>query len=131
MVKYHTLYFNRVWPVTIYVYSFELYFYEMCFAQVRISTITNQNWDSPTHHGKIVASNSQYLSYVLEGRNGYVLRLIEQETNSRALLKGFVGAIVDVAFCHVNSNLLSCMDQGGNLYLWDLDKSKDEPQIQM
>ena len=98
---------------------------------MKISTVTNQNWDLPTHHGKIVASNRKYLSYVLEGRNGYVLRLIQQETNSRVLLKGFVGAVVDVAFCHVDSNLLACIDQGGNLYIWDLDKTSEETKIQM
>lgn len=97
---------------------------------MKISTVTNQNWERPAHRGKIVASNSKYFSYVLEGRNGYVLRLIQQETNNRALLKGFVGAIVDVAFCHSKSNLLACVDQGGNLYIWDLDKSKEESQMQ-
>ena len=98
--------------------------------QVKISTITNQNWNRPAHHGKIVASNSQYLSYVLEGRNGYVLRLIKQEGSGKALLKGFVGAVVDVAFCHAGSNLLACVDQGGNLYIWDFDRLKDENQMQ-
>ena len=94
--------------------------------QVKISTVTNQNWELPAHYGRIVASNNQYLSYVLEGRNGYVLRLIHQETNNRVLLKGFVGAIVDVAFYHANSNLLACVDEGGNLYIWDLDKSEED-----
>lgn len=66
----------------------------------------------------------------MKSRSGYVLRLIEQGTNGRTLLKGFVGAIVDVAFCHANSNLLACVDEGGNLHVWDLDKSKDEAKIQ-
>ena len=77
-----------------------------------------------------MASNNKYLSYVLEGRNGYVLRLIQQETNNRALLKAFVGAVVDVAFWHANSNLLACVDQGGNVYVWDLDRTTEETQIQ-
>ncbi len=93
---------------------------------MKITTVTNQNWKFPDHHGRIVASNNKYLSYVLEGRNGYVLRLIQQETNTRSLLKGFVGAVVDVSFCHANSNLLACVDQGGNLYIWDLDNFKNE-----
>lgn len=98
--------------------------------QVKISTITNQSWDRPGHHGKIVASNDQYLSYALEGRNGYVLRLIRHVGDGRALFKGFVGAIVDVAFCHADSNLLACVDQGGNLYIWDLDRWKGETLMQ-
>ena len=97
---------------------------------MKISTITNQNWERPIHHGNIVASNKLYLSYALEGKNGHVLRLIQQKTNNRSLLKGFVGAIVDVAFFHANSNLLACMDEGGNLYIWDLDKSKEDTKVQ-
>lgn len=99
-------------------------------SKVKISTITNQSWDRPGHHGKIVASNDQYLSYALEGRNGYVLRLIRHVGDGRALFKGFVGAIVDVAFCHADSNLLACVDQGGNLYIWDLDRWKGETLMQ-
>ena len=98
--------------------------------QVKITTVTNQNWELPNHHGNLVASNNQYLAYILEGRSGYVLRVIQQDTNNRALLKGFVGAIQDVAFAHANSNLLACTDQGGNLHVWDLDKANDFSKIQ-
>ncbi len=84
----------------------------------------------PHHHGNLVASNNQYLAYILEGRTGYVLRVIHQPTNNRALLKGFTGAVVDVAFAHANSNFLACVDQGGNLFIWDLDRVEDISQIQ-
>ena len=98
--------------------------------QVKITTVTNQNWELPNHHGNLVASNNQYLAYILEGRSGYVLRVIQQDSNNRALLKGFVGAIQDVAFAHTNSNFLACIDQGGNLCVWDLDKATDVSKIQ-
>ena len=98
--------------------------------QVKITTITNQNWDLPKHHGNIVASNNRYLAYVLEGRSGYVIRLIQNESNNRVLLKGFVGAILDVSFAHATSNLLSCVDEGGNVHIWDLDRVKDFSNIQ-
>ena len=102
----------------------------MFLFQVKITTITNQNWDLPNHHGNIVASNNRYLAYVLEGRSGYVIRLIQNESNNRVLLKGFVGAILDVSFAHANSNLLSCVDEGGNVHIWDLDRVKDFSNIQ-
>lgn len=62
---------------------------------------------------------------MLEGKSGYVLRLIQPETSNRALLKGFVGAVVDVAFAHRDSSLLACVDEGGNMYLWDLSRVED------
>lgn len=91
---------------------------------MKITTITNQSWEHPKHHGNIVASNNQYLAYVLEGRNGYVIRLIHNDSNNRVLLKGFVGAILEVSFAHAKSNLLACVDEGGNVHIWDLDRVK-------
>lgn len=98
--------------------------------QVKITTVTNQNWELPRHHGNIVASNNRYLAYVLEGRSGYVIRLIHNESNNRVLLKGFVGAILDVSFAHASSNLLACIDEGGNVHIWDLDRVKDFLNLQ-
>ena len=72
-----------------------------------------------------MASNSQFLAYVLEGKSGYVLRLIQPETSNRALLKGFVGAVLDVSFAHGSSGLLACVDEGGNVYLWDMNKVEE------
>ena len=92
-------------------------------SQVQVSTITNQNWELPAHPGHMVASNSNYIAYVIEGRSGYVLRLIHRQTNSRTLLKGFTGAILDVGFAPGSSSLLASVDQGGNLFVWDLSKT--------
>ena len=78
----------------------------------------------------MVASNICYLAYVLEGRTGSVIRLIRRDNSFRALLKGFVGAVMDVAFCHSRSNLLACLDEGGNLHIWDLDMAKVEASVQ-
>ena len=71
----------------------------------------------------MVAYNQHYVAYILEGRSGYVLRLIHQQTNSRTLLKGFTGPLLDVAFAADLSNLLACVDQGGNLFVWDLNRA--------
>ena len=65
----------------------------------------------------------RYIAYILEGRSGYVLRLIHQQTNSRTLLKGFTGPLLDVVFAADSSNLLACVDQGGNLFVWDLNRA--------
>ena len=59
-----------------------------------------------------------------------MLRLIQPETGNRALLKGFVGAVVDVSFAHAHSNYLACVDQGGNVYVWDLDLVHELPKAQ-
>ena len=88
-----------------------------------MSTITNQNWELAAHPGHIVASNSHYLAYAVEGLSGNVLRLIHRLTNSRTLLKGFTGSVLDVAFAPGSASLLACVDQGGNLFVWNLNKT--------
>ena len=58
-----------------------------------------------------------------------MLRLIHKESKNRVLLKGFIGAILDVSFAHAGSNLLACVDEGGNLQIWDLDRAKEVSEI--
>ena len=55
--------------------------------------------------------------YIL-GRLGYVVRLLDPETASRTLIKGFAGMISELAFSHKDSNTLACVDEGGNVYVW-------------
>ena len=69
----------------------------------------------------MIASNNHYLAYILESRSGHVVRIIQQKTKDRTLLKKFTGQVLDVSFAHANSNLLAVIDQGGNLYVYDLD----------
>ena len=55
---------------------------------------------------------------VISGRSGYVVRLLNPQTASRTLIKGFVGMISELAFSHKDSNTLACVDEGGNVYIW-------------
>ncbi|XP_065915846.1 enhancer of mRNA-decapping protein 4-like [Dysidea avara] len=100
-------------------------------SKVKITTITNQNWNLINHYGYLVASSNEYLAYVLEGRNGYVIRIIKQSNSNRGLLKGFTGAITDVAFAHPASSYLAAIDQGGNLYVWKLEEQGTEIKEQL
>ena len=46
------------------------------------------------------------------------MRLLDPETASRILIKGFEGMISELAFSHKDSNTLACVDEGGNVYVW-------------
>lgn len=46
------------------------------------------------------------------------MRLLNPETASRTLIKGFVGMVSELAFSHKDSNTLACVDEGGNVYIW-------------
>ena len=64
--------------------------------------------------------------YIAVGRNGYVIRIINQLSTNRGLLKDFSGAITDVTFAHAGSDYLAAIDQGGNLYIWKLEEKEME-----
>lgn len=49
-----------------------------------------------------------------------MVRVISVSTSERTLLKGFMGSVADLAFAHVNSPQLACLDEAGNLFVWHL-----------
>ncbi|XP_006822030.2 enhancer of mRNA-decapping protein 4-like [Saccoglossus kowalevskii] len=88
--------------------------------KVKISPVTNYDWEQKYYTGNLVAVNHTYIAYALKGRTGYVVRVINSQTSERVLLKGFVGIVVDLSFAHITSNTLACIDEQGNLFVWDL-----------
>lgn len=55
------------------------------------------------------------------GANNYaMIRILSVSFAERSLLKGFTGAVTDLAFAHIDSSLLGCVDEAGNLMVWQL-----------
>lgn len=58
---------------------------------------------------------------ILAANNGSAMvRVISVSTSERTLLKGFTGSVADLAFAHLNSPQLACLDEAGNLFVWRL-----------
>ena len=49
-----------------------------------------------------------------------MIRVLSLGSAERSLLKGFTGAVTDLAFAHLDSALLGCVDEAGNLFVWQL-----------
>ena len=49
-----------------------------------------------------------------------MIRVLSLSSAERSLLKGFTGAVTDLAFAHLDSSLLGCVDEAGNLMVWQL-----------
>lgn len=49
-----------------------------------------------------------------------MIRVLSVGFAERSLLKGFTGGITDLAFAHLDSSLLGCVDEAGNLMVWQL-----------
>lgn len=57
-----------------------------------------------------------------------MVRVISVSTSERTLLKGFTGSVADLAFAHLNSPQLACLDEAGNLFVWRLALVKGKIQ---
>lgn len=49
-----------------------------------------------------------------------MIRVLRLGSTERSLLKGFTGAVTDLAFAHLDSTLLGCVDEAGNMFIWQL-----------
>lgn len=55
-----------------------------------------------------------------------MIRILHLGSAERSLLKGFTGAVTDLAFAHIDSALLGCVDEAGNLMVWQLTCNGDK-----
>lgn len=57
-----------------------------------------------------------------------MIRVLQLASTERTLLKGFTGAVTDLAFAHLDSNLLGCVDEAGNMFIWQLTSQNSKIQ---
>ena len=63
--------------------------------------------------------------HVFSGKSGGVVRVINRKTAERALLKGFVGQLQDVAFAHLSAIVLGAVDEAGNMFIHEVMEGSD------
>ena len=59
------------------------------------------------------------------GKSGGVVRVINRKTAERALLKGYAGSVLDVAFAHLAAVVLGSVDELGNMFVYEILEDKD------
>ncbi|NXM76319.1 EDC4 protein, partial [Serilophus lunatus] len=101
--------------------------------KVKIQPVARYDWEQKYYYGNLIAVSNSYLAYAIRAAsNGSAMvRVLSISTAERTLLKGFTGAVADLAFAHLNSNQLACLDEAGNLFVWRLamDKEKIQEEI--
>ncbi|KAM6123821.1 enhancer of mRNA-decapping protein 4 isoform 3-T3 [Phoenicopterus ruber ruber] len=98
--------------------------------QVKIQPVARYDWEQKYYYGNLIAVSNSYLAYAIRAAsNGSAMvRVLSVSTAERTLLKGFTGGVADLAFAHLNSNQLACLDEAGNLFVWRLAMDKDKIQ---
>ncbi|XP_064193513.1 enhancer of mRNA-decapping protein 4 isoform X2 [Anguilla rostrata] len=89
--------------------------------KVKIQPVAKYDWEHKYYYGNLIAVSNAYLAYAIRGANSYaMIRVLSLSAAERTLLKGFVGGVTDLAFAHLDSTQLACMDEAGNLFVWQL-----------
>nr|XP_033796651.1 enhancer of mRNA-decapping protein 4 isoform X2 [Geotrypetes seraphini] len=97
--------------------------------KVKIQPVAKYDWEQKYYYGNLIAVSNSYLAYATRGANGSAMvRVLSVSTAERILLKGIVGGVADLAFAHLNSNQLSCLDEAGNLFVWQLTMENEKIQ---
>ncbi|KAM4614556.1 enhancer of mRNA-decapping protein 4 isoform 2-T2 [Discoglossus pictus] len=100
--------------------------------KVKIQPVAKYEWEQKYYYGNLLAVSNAYLAYATRGANGSAMvRVLSVTTAERILLKGITGSVTDLAFAHLNSNQLACLDEAGNLFVWRLtmDNTKIQEEI--
>ncbi|XP_047452618.1 enhancer of mRNA-decapping protein 4 isoform X2 [Mugil cephalus] len=89
--------------------------------KVKIQPVAKYDWEHKYYYGRLIAVSNSFLAYAIRGANNHaMIRVLSVEFAERSLLKGFTGAVTDLAFAHLDSSLLGCVDEAGNLMVWQL-----------
>ncbi|XP_062477153.1 enhancer of mRNA-decapping protein 4 [Pezoporus occidentalis] len=98
--------------------------------KVKIQPVARYDWEQKYYYGNLIAVSNSYLAYAIRAAsNGSAMvRVLSISAAERTLLKGFTGGVADLAFAHLNSNQLGCLDEAGNLFVWRLTMDKEKIQ---
>ncbi|XP_038146882.1 enhancer of mRNA-decapping protein 4 isoform X2 [Cyprinodon tularosa] len=88
--------------------------------KVKIQTLAKYDWEQKYYYGRLIAVSNSFLAYAIRANNHAMVRVLSLNISERSLLKGFTGAVTDLAFAHLDSSLLGCVDEVGNLMVWQL-----------
>ncbi|XP_041124346.1 enhancer of mRNA-decapping protein 4-like [Polyodon spathula] len=97
--------------------------------KVKIQPVAKYDWEHKYYYGNLIAVSNSYLAYAIRGANSIaMIRVLNVGTAERTLLKGFTGGVTDLAFAHLNSNQLACVDEAGSLFVWQLTEENGKIQ---
>ncbi|XP_064611108.1 enhancer of mRNA-decapping protein 4-like [Liolophura sinensis] len=99
--------------------------------KVKIVPVVNYDWEHRRYVGSLVTTHraSEYVAYVLKGKSGGIVRIINSRSAERALLKDFTGRVIDIAFAHTDEVMLAAVDEIGNLFVYEIEENEDRKLI--
>uniref|UniRef100_A0A2H1VPN5 SFRICE_027362 n=1 Tax=Spodoptera frugiperda TaxID=7108 RepID=A0A2H1VPN5_SPOFR len=103
-------------------------------SKVKLKNLVDYNWEPKFYSGQLLAihTSGKYLAYCIKAPNPVnpgtwsgMVRVVytpEPGTDRRALIKGMKGEVQDLAFAHIqNQVVLACIDEQGNFYVHEIE----------
>ncbi|KAJ8920900.1 hypothetical protein NQ315_015693 [Exocentrus adspersus] len=93
-------------------------------SKVKLSDRIDYNWEFGYYYGRLVAAhiNGKVIAYGMKGKEGGMVRVTNQETGHRALIKNLKEDIKDVAFAYSRDEIvLGCVDSEGNIVIYQIE----------
>ncbi|XP_023942975.2 enhancer of mRNA-decapping protein 4 [Bicyclus anynana] len=110
-------------------------------SKIRLNSLVNFNWQAKLYSGQLVAVHisGNYLAYSVIGQTGQsgqskpmgIVKIVQipcptGQTGQRALIKGFKTPVQDLAFAHIQDQvILACIDEMGNIYIYEIELKKE------
>ncbi|XP_033219302.1 enhancer of mRNA-decapping protein 4 isoform X2 [Belonocnema kinseyi] len=93
-------------------------------SKVKLKNIVDFSWEHRYYTGHLLAvhMSGKYLAYGIKAGNGSgVVRVVNKDMEHRLLLRGMRGPVQDLAFAHVSSAILACVDCFGSLFVYTIE----------
>ncbi|XP_068621087.1 enhancer of mRNA-decapping protein 4 [Battus philenor] len=107
-------------------------------SKVKLKNLVDYNWEPKFYPGQLLAVHisGKYLAYSIKAPNpanpgtwNGMVRVVyspEPSTDRRTLIKGMKGEVQDLAFAHIQSQVvLACIDELGNFYVHEVELTEN------
>ncbi|XP_045470559.1 enhancer of mRNA-decapping protein 4 [Harmonia axyridis] len=95
-------------------------------SKVLLNNRIDYNWEVKLYQGQLVSVhiNGKVLAFAMKGKDGGMVRVVNQETNQRALIKNLKTDVRDVSFAFLKEEIiLGCVDDVANIFIYKIEDS--------
>nr|XP_023013294.1 enhancer of mRNA-decapping protein 4 [Leptinotarsa decemlineata] len=93
-------------------------------SKVKLTDWIDYNWEFRYYHGHLIAAHigGKVVAYGMKVKDGGNVRVMNQETNQKVLIKNMKEDIKDVSFAFSRDDIiLGCVDSEGNILVYQID----------
>ncbi|XP_050294918.1 enhancer of mRNA-decapping protein 4 isoform X2 [Anthonomus grandis grandis] len=97
-------------------------------SKVKLTDRIDYNWEFKYYHGRLVAAHisGNIIAYAMKGKDGGMIRVVQEKNHRRALIKNLKEDIKDLSFAYSPKEvILGCVDCEGNIFVYSIEDGAD------